>query len=612
MSLVTLSNVDKFYGAEQILEAVSFSVERGDHIALVGSNGAGKSTLLRIMAGLEEPDSGTVGRARNARIVYLPQEPDFQGEDTLYEAMLEPFRDVVDAQERLRVIEQEMAADGQSPGLLEEYGRLQSVIEHGGYDYREQIERMLTGLELDPTTWHTLVNRLSGGQRTRANLARTLLRDADLLLLDEPSNHLDIAALEWLESYLRDLRRAFVIVAHDRYLLDHVTRRTLELSFRHVSEYPAPYSRYLALRAERMERQRAQYAAQQEEIVRTEEFIRRYGAGQRHKEARGRQKRLDRLERVERPREEESVHLRLNRARRTGDVVLTLEDLVAGYREKPLVQLPEEVVVRRGAKIAMIGPNGTGKTTLLKTLIGNLPALRGSARWGANVSIGYYAQAPVHLDDNRSVLEEIRRARPMSEEEARTYLGRFLFSEDDVYKTVRVLSGGERSRVALAQLILEEPNVLVLDEPTNHLDIASREALQEVFAGFLGTLLMVSHDRYLIDAIAGELWVVGDGRLIRYSGNYSAFAGGSAKRLDRDGAGTDRRREQVSSPEDRLRGLEEEAESLADRLSQTSRTMSLGQLSEMVERYSEVLAEIDEADAVWRKAIGNELRGFSA
>jgi len=608
LSLITLSSVSKHFGAEEVLDAVSFRIERGDHTALVGPNGAGKSTILRIIAGIEEPDRGTVGRARNTRVSYLPQEPEFKAAATLYEAMLDIFRDVIDAQERLRLLEHEMAGGDARNELVDEYGRLQALIERTGYNYREQIERVLTGLELGPDTWHIPVDNLSGGQRTRANLARTLLEDADVLLLDEPTNHLDIQAVEWLESYLQELKRAFVIVAHDRYLLDHVTRRTLDLSFHQVVEYDAPYSRYVELKTERLERQREEYEAQQKHIAKTEEFIRRYGAGQRYKEARGRQKQLDRLERLERPRDQEEVHLRLGRPKRSGDIVLVSERLVAGYPEKPLVRLADEVAVRRGERVAIVGPNGSGKTTLLRTLVGALPPLEGSLHWGANISIGYYSQTLEGLNVRRTVLEEVQHIRPMGEEEGRTYLGRFLFSADDVFKTISILSGGEKSRVALAKLILEEPNVLVLDEPTNHLDLASQDALQKVLEGFAGTILFVSHDRYLIDALAEQVWTVEEGRVVRYPGSYSDVVTGRVKPVDRPTGDTnDGTRERQLSPDARLRELEVEAVALAGRLAEIGSTTPVGQLTELMDRYGEVQALLEETEGEWLRSVRKQL-----
>lgn len=613
MAVITLSNVTKHFGSDLILDGLYFALERGDRVALVGSNGAGKSTILRIISGLEAPDSGTVSISRNIKVGYLPQEPKFDVSNTLYEAMLEVFREAIEAQEQLRHLEREMEHNGHDPHLLHEYGRLQSLVEHAGYDYREKIERVLTGLGLQRDIWHMPMDKLSGGQKTRANLARTLLQDSDVLLLDEPTNHLDIEAVEWLEGFLRELPSGFIIVAHDRYLLDRVTKRTLDLSFGKVTGYDAPYSRYLDLKAERLARQRQEYEAQQQHIARTEEFIRRYGAGQRYKEARGRQKRLDRLERVDRPVEESEVRLRLSQPKRSGDIVLEVRQLIAGYDNKPLVHLPNEVIVRRGETVATIGPNGSGKTTLLRTLVGTLPPVHGTVRWGANTSRGYYSQTLAQLDQGRTVLAEVQRTKALGEEEARNYLGRFLFSGDDVFKTVRMLSGGEKSRVALAKLILEEPNVLILDEPTNHLDIASRDALESVLSEFQGTLLFVSHDRYLIDSLAEHLWVLEDGRLVRYDGNYSAYREGRAKPFDRESkdylAGAKNGRSHSSPASDeQLSQFADEAEALAERLAASAPTIGVSDLSQLTDRYAEVQARLVEAQDAWLQSVQDQLR----
>jgi len=612
MALVTLANVSKHFGAQRVLDGVSFRIERGDRLALIGSNGAGKSTVLRIIAGLEDADEGSVTRARGIRVAYLPQEPNFKASDTLYEAMMDAFREAIAAAEQLRSLEGELASDGANSALIEEYGRLQALVEHAGYDYREQIERVLTGLGLGRETWHRAVDTLSGGQQTRANLSRTLLEDADVLLLDEPTNHLDLQAVEWLESYLRDLQRAFVVVAHDRYLLDRVTGRTMELAFGRVTEYDAPYSRYLLLKQERADRLRREYDAQQEHIARTEEFIRRYGAGQRYKEARGRQRRLDRLDRVERPQEENAVRLRLSSAKRSGEIVLEMKRVVAGYPNNPLVRLPDEVVVRRGERIAIIGPNGSGKTTLLRTFVGALPSLEGEVRWGAKTTTGFYSQSLDRLDERRTALEEVQHSRPMAEEEARSYLGRFLFSGDDVFKRISMLSGGEKSRVALAKLVLEEPNVLVLDEPTNHLDIASRDALESVLEGFHGTLLFVSHDRYIIDSLAQQVWNIQNGRLLRYGGNYSTFAEGRTKALDSDIVPKREDQTEDLAPERQLNQLEEEAVSLAARIAEDGSTTSLTRLTELMDRYAEVQTTLEEIQQAWVRSVRDQLRESSA
>jgi ATP-binding cassette subfamily F protein 3 len=608
MPVIDLSHVTKYFGADIVLDDVSLRLEHGDHAALVGPNGAGKSTLLRVVAGLEEPDTGSVHTARGLTVGFLEQEPRFEATRTLFEVMLDVFRSAIDAQKRLRDLESAMAGSGSNDELLNEYARLQAVVEHAGYDYQERIERVLIGLDLSPELWESPVGSLSGGQRTRANLARTLLQDPDVLLLDEPTNHLDIPAVEWLETYLRDSRRAFLIVSHDRYVLDRVSTKTFELAFHHVTQYDAPYSRSLELRAERLERQHLEYDAQQEQIARTEDFIRRYGAGQRSKEARGRQKQLDRLERVERPRDEGKVSLDLGKVRRSGEIVLQLRSLVVGYNRQPLVRLPDEVIVRRADRIAVIGQNGAGKTTLVRTIVGELSPVSGAVRWGSRTTRGYYSQTLGQLRDDRTIIEEIQDARAMSEEEARHLLGRFLFSGDDAFKEIKSLSGGERSRVALARLILQAPNVLILDEPTNHLDIASRDALEEVLSEFEGTLLFVSHDRYLIDQLAAQLWVIGDGRMRQFAGGYSGYAAGTAKPLRVEDARPQVIEETGGTPRERVERLDARARTLATHLAELAQAGSLGHIAESIDEYADVLQRLEEADRQWtesvRKAIG--------
>src|SRR2546428_6194202 len=374
------------------------------------------------------------------------------------------------------------------------------------------------------------VMNLSGGQQTRAALGKLLLQEPDLLLLDEPTNHLDLAALEWLETYLASWRHALVVVAHDRYFLDRLVSRTIEMAFGRIEEYPGNYTRYLQLREERMERRLREYEAQQEHIARTEEFIRRYKAGQRSREARGRQKLLNRLERVERPQDFPEMHFEFSPVIDSGQVVLSTQKLSVGYGVEQNQATAPTVLVHvadlellRGDRAGLVGPNGSGKTTLLRTIIGELPPLSGHVYPGHNVRIGYYSQTHSRLDTQRTILDEIRQVSALSEVGARTFLGRFLFTGDDVFKPIAALSGGERSRVALALLTLQGSNFLILDEPTNHLDLQSRQFLEEVLSEFEGTLLFVSHDRYFIDRLATKLWVIEDGVLIPYLGNYTDY-----------------------------------------------------------------------------------------
>lgn len=528
--LLTVTDLTKTYVTDTIFKDVSFIVRDREHVALVGQNGAGKSTILRIIAGIEHANGGEISSSPGLRITYLPQEATFTSDNTLREEARLAFAPVLETQERMREIEQQMADESADlEAIMEEYDRLSAHFETGGgYDIEHRVEEVLQGLGFGPDMWDDPVARLSGGQKTRVALAKALLADPDLLLLDEPTNHLDLGMLEWLEDFLSRWNGACLIVSHDRYFLDRTTTRTLDLAFGTLEDYPAPYGKYLELRAERKARRIKEYEEQQEYIQRQEEFIRKYGAGQRYREARGRQKKLDRLERLERPQDYEEMHLKLPSNVRSGRMVLTSSEMEIGYQDPdgPAVYVrTPELTIERNDRIGLLGPNGSGKTTLIKTLVGQLPALKGEYSYGTNVKPGYYAQSHEQLRGKGSgtPLSLIQEVQIMSEEYARTYLGRFLFSGDDVHKQINDLSGGERSRLALAVLLLEQANFLILDEPTNHLDIQARETLEEMLSEFDGTILFVSHDRYFMDKIATKLWILEDQEMTFSLGNYTDF-----------------------------------------------------------------------------------------
>ncbi|HZU68627.1 MAG TPA: ABC-F family ATP-binding cassette domain-containing protein [Ktedonobacteraceae bacterium] len=539
MPIVNVTQVGKSFGSELIFSDVSFQIDEHDRIGLVGPNGAGKTTLLNLLAGYEEPDEGTISIARNTRLGYLRQLTDFHPRNTLREEMLTVFAEVRAWERELNELAVALSSTSDQEvdttthdQLLQRYAELQMHFEHaGGYTYENRIDQVLDGLGFSREQQAAPVEQLSGGQQTRAALGKLLLQEPDLLLLDEPTNHLDLAALEWLETYLSGWKGAMVIVAHDRYFLDKVVSRTIEMAFGRIEEYPGNYTKYLHLREERMERRMREYEAQQAHIAHTEEFIRRYKAGQRSREARGRQKLLDRLERVERPQDFPEMHFEFTPVVDSGQVVLSTQKLAVGYtaantengqQPRMLVRVAD-LELLRGDRVGLLGPNGAGKTTLLRTIIGELPPVGGQVNIGHNVRIGYYSQTHAGLNPNRTIVDEIRQVSVLSEDGARSFLGRFLFSGDDVFKPISTLSGGERSRVALAKLTLQGSNFLVLDEPTNHLDLQSRQFLEEILGEFEGTLLFVSHDRYFIDSLATKVWVIEDGVLIPYLGNYTEY-----------------------------------------------------------------------------------------
>jgi ATP-binding cassette subfamily F protein 3 len=536
MPIVNIIEIGKSFGAERIFAGVNFQINEQDRIGLIGPNGAGKSTLLDILAGREEPDEGTVAIARNTRIGYLTQIIDFQPENSLREEMLTVFAKVREWEQELGELALELATPAAQNDtvlhkhLLNRYDELQTSFEHmGGYTYENRVDQVLDGLGFTREEQEAPVMYLSGGQQTRASLAKLLLQEPDLLLLDEPTNHLDLAALEWLETYLSSWKGAMVIVAHDRYFLDKVVARIIELAFGRIEEYPGNYTKYLHLREERMERRTREYEAQQAHIAHTEEFIRRYKAGQRSREARGRQKLLNRLERVERPLDFPEMHFEFNALIESGQVVISTQKLEVGYQpaehqSEPTVLIRvADLELMRGDRVGLLGPNGAGKTTLLRTIIGEIPPISGQVYPGHNVRIGYYSQTHSGLNSNQTIVDEIRQMSAMSEDAARSFLARFLFTGDDVFKPIGTLSGGERSRVALAKLTLQGSNFLVLDEPTNHLDLLSRQFLEEILSEFEGTLLFVSHDRYFVDSLATKVWIIEDGVLIPYMGNYSEY-----------------------------------------------------------------------------------------
>jgi len=542
VSILSIQAVARYYGERLVFSGVSFRVARGDRVGLIGPNGTGKSTLLRIAAGRDEPDAGRVALARGTRVALLEQELLAEVPGTVAEHARGAAAHIRELEAEMRALEPRLAQG--DAALLDRYSEAQHAFEHaGGYDFEATVKRVLGGLGLGGLAERE-VRTLSGGERTRLGLARLLLDDPDLMLLDEPTNHLDIAALEWLESFLVERDVTALVVSHDRYFLDRVTSRTLSFEGGTVVEYRGPYSHYARQRGERdaaLTRAAERQAAQ---IARTEEFIRRYGAGQRSREARGRAKKLARVERLAAPEREAAHGWRLDAAHMASDTVIETTALAVGHdRARPVLRTAP-LRVGRGGRVALVGPNGAGKTTLVRTLLGELPAIEGYVGSAPTARVAYLAQTQHDLGAG-TVLDALRSASGLAEQRARDLLGRFLFRGEDVFKDVAVLSGGERTRLALARLAAREANLLVLDEPTNHLDVAAREALESVLLDYEGAVLFVSHDRYLIDRLAGEVWLVEGGELLRHEGNWTtlqkARSLGAAPRASEPAAASRRR-----------------------------------------------------------------------
>lgn len=529
MSLLTGTNLAKSFGPNDIFDGISVEIPHKSRIALVGPNGAGKTTLLNLLVGKETPSSGTVSLARGTRIGFLPQRPELVGNHTIWEEMLTAFAHVQRMEKKLRELETKLTDPALHDSTLKQYGELQHQFEVAdGYNYENRIKQVLQGLGFKAGDYNHTLPKLSGGQRTRVLLGRLLLDAPDLLVLDEPTNHLDINAVEWLESFLKEFPGAVLAVSHDRYFMDEFATTVWEMDFGTLETYRGNYTHYTQQRQERYERRTAEYEAQQEFLAKEMEYIRRNIAGQNTRQAKGKLRRLETMKKRgklhTRPRVRQNLRLQMNDGGRSGDKVVMTKGVSVGYAdaEKALFSVPD-ITLWRGEVAALIGPNGVGKTTFLKTMIGTLQPLEGEVTLGASVQIGYFAQAHELLNPKSSIIDEITSAKPMTPAEARNFLGPFLFQGDDVFRPIETLSGGERGRVALAKLALQGANLLLLDEPTNHLDIDSQEILQNVLAGFNGTILLVSHDRYLVDALATQIWAASPGSMDVFEGTYKEF-----------------------------------------------------------------------------------------
>jgi ATP-binding cassette subfamily F protein 3 len=533
--LVQLADLHFGYPGTDLFTGLTWQVNGGDRIGLVGPNGCGKSTLLRLLDGRLQPDGGTVARARGLSMSYLKQSQEFVGAGKIFDALLKPFEKLLAMHDELLALEKNLSDEK----ALARYGELQERYTHeGGYSLESRVKALAQDLGFSAADLDRAVDTLSGGERGRLELAKVLLEEPDLLLLDEPTNHLDVEATEHLEERLREWPKAFVLVSHDRYFLRAVCRDIVELEAGKAVVYPGGYDKYVVEREERHERLNAAYERQAAEIARTEDFIRRNIAGQKTKQAKSRRKALEKVERLSRHQDEFAVAgnigLRFSVGDHTGGKeALKAEHLDVGYPgAEPLIR-DVNLIVYRGDRIGLVGPNGCGKSTLLKTLLGKLDPKAGVALRGHEVRIGYFDQKLSDLDEEHSLIDEIRTVRgDFNEDVARNFLGRFRFTGDDGFKKVKGLSGGERNRLTLAKMMLRPRNLLALDEPTNHLDIPAREVLEDALDEYEGTIIVVSHDRYFLDRVVTKIVHVHDGRAEEHVGNYSDWKAREKKKPD--------------------------------------------------------------------------------
>ena len=533
MILLQVNQLCKYYGADIILSNIKLEVQTRDRIALVGRNGAGKSTLLKIISGNLSYDSGDIIKPKDVKIGYLAQDTGLESTLSIWEEMLSVFEELRKQEQALRNLEQEMSNPSlfenpiQYEKVLKEYDELQVQFkENGGYQYEADIRSVLHGLNFHSFDYNTKISSLSGGQKTRLALGKLLLSKPDILILDEPTNHLDIDTLSWLEQYLQSYDGAILIVSHDRYFLDEVVNGVYEISRHQIMKFPGNYSFYLDKKAENYERDMKLFEKQQDEVAKLQDFIQRNLArASTTKRAQSRRKQLDRMELMDRPLgDESSATFRFDIEKQSGNEVLNIHSLSIGYEKDAAVSSNINLRVTRGESIALVGPNGVGKSTLLKTIVEKLPALDGELQIGTNVFIGYYDQQQADLTSNKTVLKELWDEYPFkNEKDIRTVLGNFLFSGDDVLKIVSSLSGGEKARLALAKLMLQKANFLILDEPTNHLDLDSKEILENALIDYPGTILFVSHDRYFINRIASKVIELNVEGVTDYLGDYDYY-----------------------------------------------------------------------------------------
>lgn len=528
MIILQGNKIERSFSGDVLFDNINIQVDEKDRIALVGRNGAGKSTLLKILVGEEAPTSGEINTKRDLSLSYLAQDSRFESENTIFDEMLHVFDDVRSMESRLRKMEMQMAelTGDAFDKLMSDYDRLSEEFRvKGGFTYEAEIKAILNGFKFDESMWQMKISELSGGQNTRLALAKMLLEKPELLVLDEPTNHLDIETIAWLENYLVNYQGALIIVSHDRYFLDKVATVTLDLTKHSLDRYVGNYSKFMDLKAEKLALEAKNYEKQAKEIAKLEDFVQRnLVRASTTKRAQARRKQLEKMERLDKPLAgQKSANMTFHADKVSGNVVLTVTDAAIGYDDQILSE-PINIDVKKFDAIAIVGPNGIGKSTLIKSIVGQIPFIKGTSTYGANVELGYYDQTQSNLTRTNTVLDELWNDFSTTPEvEIRNRLGAFLFSGDDVKKSVSMLSGGERARLLLAKLSMQNNNFLILDEPTNHLDIDSKEVLEDALIDFDGTLLFVSHDRYFINRVATKVLEISEEGSTLYLGDYDYY-----------------------------------------------------------------------------------------
>ncbi|HEM6016723.1 ABC-F family ATP-binding cassette domain-containing protein [Streptococcus suis] len=626
MIILSGNKIERSFAGEVLFNNINIQVDERDRIALVGKNGAGKSTLLKILVGEEAATSGEISTKRDLSLSYLAQDSRFESENTIYDEMLHVFDDLRMTEKRLRSMEEQMGSlsGNELDQLMKTYDSLSEEFRlAGGFSYEADIRAILNGFKFDQTMWDMKISELSGGQNTRLALAKMLLESPELLVLDEPTNHLDIDTIAWLENYLVHYKGALIIVSHDRYFLDKVATLTLDLTKHSLDRYVGNYSQFVELKEQKLQTELQNYEKQQKEIAKLEDFVQKnIVRASTTKRAQARRKQLEKMERLDKPTTgQKSANMTFQSDKTSGNIVLTVENAAVGY-DGDILSQPISIDQRKLDAIAIVGPNGIGKTTLLKSIIGALPFIKGEVKLGANVEVGYYDQTQSALTPSNTVLEELWSDFPTTPEvEIRNRLGAFLFSGDDVKKSVSMLSGGEKARLLLAKLSMENNNFLILDEPTNHLDIDSKEVLENALIDFDGTLLFVSHDRYFINRVATKVLEISETGSTLYLGDYDYYLEKKAEQqaeaqpdqlesTSQSAGAMDYQAQKENQKEQRklarrIEQIEAEIDSIENRLSELSQAMletnDIGQLTDYQKEIDQLTAQQENLMEEWEE-----------